>query len=149
MSRRETFLESAKAANDQALSPAPVLATDDPARSELAATLATLLAAAVETNRRLESVERALREALPAKREHAAPKSTRNRVASTVVWALVAALATLLGITLLRPEWALRSHQRAELLLGQRLYQRLQHMEEPDRLEVLKSLWADPPPTSD
>ncbi len=145
MSRRETFLESAKAANDQALSPAPVLATNAPARSELAA----ILAAAVETNRRLESVERALREALPATREHAAPKATRSRAASTVVWALVAALATLLGITLLRPEWALRSHQRAELLLGQRLYQRLQHMEEPDRLEVLKSLWADLPPTSD
>ena len=87
--------------------------------------------------------------ALPATSEHAAPKSTRNRVASTVVWALVAALATLLGITLLRPDWALRAHQRAELLLGQRLYQRLQHMEEPDRLEVLKSLWADPPPTND
>ena len=95
------------------------------------------------------SVSIAARGALPATREHAAPKATRSRAASTVVWALVAALATLLGITLLRPEWALRSHQRAELLLGHRLYQRLQHMEEPDRLEVLKSLWADLPPTSD
>jgi hypothetical protein len=145
MSRRETFLESAKAANDQALSPAPVLATNAPASSELAA----ILAAAAETNRRLESVERALREALPATREPAASKATRSRAASTVAWALVAALATRLGITLLRPEWALRSHRRAELLLGQRLYQQLQHMEEPDRLDVLKSLWADPPPTSD
>ena len=145
MSRRETFLESAKAANDQALSPVPVLATNAPAGSELAA----IVAAAVETNRRLESVERTLREALQATRERVAPKALRSRAASTVVWALVAALATLLGITLLRPEWALRSNQRAELLLGQRLYQRLQHMEEPDRLEVLKSLWADPPPTSD
>jgi hypothetical protein len=149
MSRRETFLESAKAANDQALSLPPVLATDAPARSELAASLATLLAIAVETNRRLQSVERALRESLPATREHAVPKVTRSRAASTVVWALAAALATLLAITLLRPEWALLAHQRAELLLGQRLYQRLQHMEEPDRLEVLKSLWADRPPTND
>lgn len=149
MSRRETFLESARAANDQALSPGPVVVTDSPARSELAASLPTLLAVAVETNRRLESVERALREVLPATREPAAPKVTRSRAASTVVWTLGAALATLSAITLFRPEWALRSHQRAELLLGQRLYQRLQHMEEPDRLEVLKSLWADPPPTSD
>ena len=62
---------------------------------------------------------------------------------------LLEMIPVLLGITLLRPEWALRAQQRAELVLGQRLYQRLQHMPEPDRLEVLKSLWADPRPTSD
>ena len=66
-----------------------------------------------------------------------------------MAWGLAAALATLVAISLLRPEWALRSRQRAELLLGEKLYQRLQHMEERDRLEVLKSLWEDPKPTTD
>ena len=58
-------------------------------------------------------------------------------------------MLTLAAITLVRPDWALRSRQRAELMLGERLYLRLQAMEESERLEVLKSLWVEVPPTSD
>ena len=145
MSRRETFLESARAVNDQALNAIPA-----PARSSTTSgDLAAILGAMTETNRRLEAVERAVQSGPLARRAPTASRSARERAAGIAVWTLAASLITLLGITLLKPDWALRPRQRAELLLGERLYQRLQHMEEPERLEVLKSLWADPPPTSD
>ena len=140
MSRRETFLESARAVNDQALNAIPA-----PARSSTTSgDLAAILAAVTETNRRLEAVERTLQAVPLARRDPATSTPARQRAAGIAVWSLAASL-----ITLLKPDWALRPRQRAELLLGERLYQRLQHMEEPERLEVLKSLWVDPPPTSD
>ena len=145
MSRRETFLESAKAANDRALNSTPAQEVRTASTSDPTA----LLAAAEETNRRLEALERSLRAAMEPVGTSAAPRISPGRRASTMAWVLAAALATLVAITLLRPEWALRSRQRAELLLGERLYQRLQHMEARDRLEVLKSLWEDPKPTTD
>ena len=145
MSRRETFLESARAVNDQALNAIPA-----PARSSTTSgDLAAILGAATETNRRLEAVERAVQAAPLARRDPTTSRPARERTAGIAVWALAASLITLVGITLFKPDWALRPRQRAELLLGERLYQRLQHMEESERLEVLKSLWADPPPTSD
>ena len=145
MSRRETFLESARAVNDQALNAIPA-----PARSSTTSgDLAAILGAMSETNRRLEAVERAVQAAPLARRDPTTSTPARQRAAGIAVWTLAASLTTLVGITLLKPDWALRPRQRAELLLGERLYQRLQHMEESERLEVLKSLWADPPPTSD
>ena len=145
MSRRETFLESARAVNDQALNAIPA-----PARSSTTSgDLAAILAAVTETNRRLEAVERTLQAVPLARRDPATSTPARQRAAGIAVWTLAASLITLVGITLLKPDWALRPKQRAELLLGERLYLRLQHMEEPERLEVLKSLWVDPPPTSD
>ena len=140
MSRRETFLESARSANDQALSAVPT-----PSRTG-SADLAPILAALAETNRRLEALERSSQALPPPSREIPA---SRGRLATVAAWALGAALLTLAAITLVRPDWALRSRQRAELLLGERLYLRLQRMEEPERLEVLKSLWVEAPPTSD
>ena len=83
---------------------------------------------------------------------------TRSRIIDSLRQDLTFALRTLgrnkgwtavAVITLVRPDWALRSRQRAELLLGERLYLRLQRMEEPERLQVLKSLWVEAPPTSD
>jgi len=142
MSRRETFLESARSANDQALSVAPT------ASRVGASDAASILAALAETNRRLEALERASR-ALPAPSREAPPSARRGRLATAAAWALGAALLTVAVITLVRPDWALRSRQRAELLLGERLYLRLQRMEEPERLQVLKSLWVEAPPTSD
>ena len=142
MSRRETFLESARSANDQALSAAPT------ASRAGASDAASILAALAETNRRLEALERASR-ATPLSGREPPPSARRGRLATAVAWALGAALLTLAAITLARPDWALRSRQRAELLLGERLYLRLQRMEEPERLEVLKSLWVEAPPTSD
>jgi hypothetical protein len=145
MSRRETFLESARAVNDQALNAIPAKERSSTAGGDLAA----ILNAMAETNRRLEAVERSVQAAPQARREPTTPRAARERAAGIAVWTLAASLITLLGITLLKPDWALRPRQRAELLLGERLYQRLQHMEESERLEVLKSLWAEPPPTSD
>jgi len=142
MSRRETFLESARSANDQALSAAPTASRTG------SSDLAPILAELVETNRRLEALERATR-ALPAVSREAPRDGSRGRFATVTAWALGAALATVAAITLVRPDWALRSRQRAELMLGERLYLRLQRMEEPERLEVLKSLWVAAPPTSD
>lgn len=142
MSRREIFLESARSANDQALSAAPT------ASRAGASDAASILAALAETNRRLEALERATR-ALPAVSHEALRSGSRGRFATVAAWALGAALLTLAAITLVRPDWALRSRQRAELMLGERLYLRLQAMEESERLEVLKSLWVEVPPTSD
>jgi hypothetical protein len=142
MSRRETFLESARSANDQALTAAPTASRTG------SSDLAPILAALAETNRRLEALERAIR-ALPAVSRESPPSGTRGRLARVAAWALGAALLTLAAITLVRPDWALGSRQRAELMLGERLYLRLQAMEEPERLEVLKSLWVEAPPTSD
>ena len=145
MNRRETFLESAKAANDRALNSTSAQQVGTASTSDLAA----ILAEAAETNRRLEAMERSLRAAMVPAGTSAPPRVSAGRRASTMAWGLAAALATLVAISLLRPEWALRSRQRAELLLGEKLYQRLQHMEERDRLEVLRSLWEDPKPTTD
>lgn len=145
MSRRETFLESAKAANDRALNSTSAPQVGTASTSDPTA----IPAAAAETNRRLEALERSLLAAMAPAGTSAPPRISARRRASTMACVLAAALATLVAITLLRPEWALRSRQRAELLLGERLYQRLQHMEERDRLEVLKSLWEDPKPTTD
>jgi hypothetical protein len=140
MSRRETFLESARSANDLALSAEP-----PPSRAG-SPDLAPILAALAETNCRLEALERSSR-ALPLPSRET--PASRGRLGTVAAWALGAALLTLAAITLVRPDWALRSRQRAELLLGERLYLRLQRMEEPDRLEVLRSLWVEAPPTSD
>ena len=145
MSRRETFLESARAANDQALNAIPAKERSSTVGGDLAA----ILGAMTETNRRLEAVERAVQAPPLAKRDPTTSRPARERAAGIAVWTLAASLLTLVGITLLKPDWALRPRQRAKLLLGERLYLRLQHMEEPERLEVLKSLWVDPPPTSD
>ena len=142
MSRRETFLASARSANDQVLSAA---APPSPSGS---GELAALLAAITETNRRLEALERASR-VLPPTAHETRSSARRARLTSVAVWALGAALLTLVLITLVRPDWALRPRQRAELLLGERLYLHLQRMEEPERLTVLKSLWEEAPPTSD
>ena len=142
MSRRETFLESARSANDQALSTVPAPSRTGPAD------LAAILTALAETNRKLEALERANR-ALPPPSGEASRSANRARLATVAAWALGAALLTLVAITLVRPDWALRSRQRAELLLGERLYLRLQRMEEPERLEVLRSLWVEALPTSD
>ena len=143
MSRRETLLESARCANNQALS--AVATSGGPTGSS---DLAPILAGLAETSRRLEALERAIR-ALPAVSCESPPSGTRGRLARVAAWALGAALLTLAAITLVRPDWALASRQRAELMLGERLYLRLQAMEEPERLEVLKSLWVEAPPTSD
>lgn len=145
MSRRETYLESARAANDRALDSYPAPERSRPASGELAA----ILGAMSETNRRLEAVERAVQAAPLARHEPPAARPARRRAAEIAAWALAASLSTLVGITLLKPDWALRPRQRAELLLGERLFERLQRMEEPERREVLESLWPDPSPTSD
>lgn len=142
MSRRETFLESARSANDQALGAAPTASRTGPSD------LAPILAALADTNRRLEAFERATR-ALPAVSREPPLSGSRVRLAMAAAWALAAALLTLAAITLIRPDWALRPRERAELMLGERLYLRLQQMEEPERLAVLKSLWVEAPPTSD
>jgi len=142
MSRRETFLESARSANDQALTAAPTASRTG------SSDLEPVLAALAGTNRRLEALERATR-ALPAVSREPPLSGSRARLAMAAVWALGAALLTLAAITLIRPDWALRSRQRAELMLGEQLYLRLQRMEEPERLAVLKSLWVEAPPTSD
>lgn len=142
MSRREIFLESARSANDQVLSAAPQMSRTG------SADLAPILAAIAETTRRLEALERTCR-SLPLPNRQLQGDKTQSRRAAVVAWALGAALLTLATITLFRPDWALRPRQRAELLLGKRLYLRLQGMEEPDRLEVLKSLWEEVSPTSD
>jgi hypothetical protein len=142
MSRRETFLESARTANDQALIAAPA------ATRTGSSDLAPILAALAETSRRLETLERAVR-ALPETAREVQPNAGRRRLATAAAWALGAALLTLAAITLIRPDWALRPRERAELMLGERLYLRLQRMKEPERLAVLKSLWVEAPPTSD
>lgn len=142
MSRRETFLASARSANDQVLSAAVPPSPTGPGD------LAALLAAITETSRRLEALERASR-LLPPTAFETRSNASRARLASVAAWALGAALLTLVLITLFRPDWALRPRQRAKLLLGERLYLHLQRMEQPDRLAVLKSLWEEAPPTSD
>ena len=135
MSRRETFRESARAANDQSLG----LTNPGPSGTERGAMdLSPILNGQADLQRRLEAIE----QRLPT---HSGLREVR-RPRATLAWVLGAVLITLLGITALRPDWALRPSQRAELLLGGRLYQRLQHMEERDRLEVLRSLWIEPSP---
>ena len=139
MSRRETFLASARAANDQRLHLGGLNATE-----QSAATLPEILSALTEVQRRLEAIEAGL----GGQGKSETGRSRRG----TLAWVLGAVLMTLLSITVLRPDWALRPRQRAELLLGERLYQRLQRMEERDRVEVLKSLWTVPSaaaPTTD
>jgi hypothetical protein len=135
MSRRETFRESARAANDQSLG----LSSPGPSEAERGTVdLSPILNGLAELERRLEAIE----QRLPA---HSGQREVRRSPRATLAWVLGTVLITLLAITALRPDWALRPRQRAELLLGGRLYQRLQHMEERDRLEVLRSLWSEPP----
>lgn len=136
MSRRETFRESARAANDQSLG----LTNPGPNGTERGAMdLSPILNGLADLQRRLEAIE----QRLPA---HSGPRELRSSPRATLAWVLGTVLITLLAITALRPDWALRPRQRAELLLGGRLYQRLQHMEDRDRLEVLRSLWIEPSP---
>jgi hypothetical protein len=141
MSRRETFRESARAANDQSLG----LRRPEPSATERGTVdLLPILNGLAELERRLVAIE----QRLPAQ----SPPREVGGWRATLAWVLGTVLITLLAITALRPDWALRPRQRAELLLGGRLYQRLQHMEERDRLEVLRSLWTEPspaPPTND
>lgn len=134
MSRRETFRESARAANDQSLG----LTNPGPSGTERGTVdLSPILNGLTEVQRRLEAIE----QRLPT---HSGPREVRRPARAMLAWVLGAVLITLLGITALRPDWALRPSQRSQLLLGARLYKRLQHMEERDRLEVLKSLWSEP-----
>jgi hypothetical protein len=136
MSRRETFRESARAANDQSLG----LTNPGPSGTERGAVnLSPILNGLADLQRRIEAIE----QRLPA---HSGPREVRTSPRATLAWVLGTVLITLLAITAQRPDWALRPSQRAELLLGARLYKRLQHMEERDRLEVLRSLWSEPPP---
>ena len=136
MSRRETFRESARAANDQSLG----LSSPGPSGTERGTVdLSPILNGLGDLQRRLEAIE----QRLPA---HSGPREVRTSRRGTLAWVLGTVLIILLGITALRPDWALRPSQRAELLLGARLYKRLQHMEERDRLEVLSSLWSEPAP---
>jgi hypothetical protein len=136
MSRRETFRESARAANDQSLG----LSNPGPSGTERSAVdLSPILNGLADLQRRLETIE----QRLPA---HSGPREVGRSPRATVAWVLGTVLITLLAITAVRPDWALRPRQRAEFLLGGRLYQRLQHMEERDRLEVLRSLWTEPSP---
>ena len=136
MSRRETFRESARAANDQSLG----LSNPGPSGTERGAVdLSPILNGLADLQRRLEAIE----QRFPTQ---SGPREVRRPARAMLAWVLGAVLITLLGITALRPDWALRPTQRAELLLGARLYKRLQHMEERDRLEVLRSLWSEPSP---
>ena len=136
MSRRETFRESARAANDQSLG----LSSAGPSGTERGAVdLSPILNGLADLQRRLEAIE----QRFPT---HSGPRAVQRSRRGTLAWVLGTVLITLLGVTALRPDWALRPRQRAELLLGGRLYQRLQHMEERDRLEVLRSLWTEPLP---
>ena len=134
MNRRETFRESARAANDQSLG----LSNPGPTEVErVTVDLSPILNSLAELERRLEAIE----QRLPA---HSGSREVRRSPRATLAWVLGTVLITLLGITVLCPDWALRPRQGAALLLGERLYQRLQHMEERDRLEVLRSLWSEP-----
>jgi hypothetical protein len=134
MNRRETFRESARAANDQSLG----LSSAGPSGTERGAVdLSPILNGLADLQRRLEAIE----QRFPT---HSGPREVQRSPRGTLAWVLATVLITLLGITVLCPDWALRPRQRASLLLGERLYQRLQHMEERDRLEVLRSLWSEP-----
>jgi hypothetical protein len=136
MNRRETFRECARAANDQSLG----LSSAGPSGTERGTVdLSPILNGLADLQRRLEAIE----QRFPT---HSGPCEVQRSRRGTLAWVLGTVLITLLGVTALRPDWALRPRQRAELLLGGRLYQRLQHMEERDRLEVLKSLWIEPSP---
>ena len=135
MNRRETVRESARAANDQSLG----LSCPGPSGTERGTVdLSPILNGLADLQRRLEAIE----QRFPAR---SGPREVQRSRRGTLAWVLGTVLITLLGVTALRPDWALRPRQRAELLLGERLYQRLQHMEERDRLEVLRSLWNEPP----
>src|ERR1044072_3956210 len=135
MSRRETFRESARAANDQSLG----LSSPGPSEAERGTVdLSPILNGLAELERRLEAIE----QRLPAR---SGPREVRRSPRATLAWVLGTVLIPLLAITALRPDWALRPRQRAELLLGGRLYQRLQHMEERDRLGGVRSRWREAP----
>lgn len=135
MSRRETFLESARAANDRSLAQIE----SRPSETERTVVdLSPILNCLGELQRRLDAIE----ERMPAPGDR---QATPARWRAPLAWVLATVLITVLAITAVRPDWALRPQQRAELLLGARLYQRLQRMEDRDRLEVLKSLWNEEP----
>ncbi len=136
MNRRETFLESARAANDRSLAQIE----SRPSEAErTVADLSPILIRLGELLRRLAAIEARLPP--PGDRQ-----ATRARGRTLLAWVLGTVLITVLAITAVRPDWALQPRQKAELLLGARLYQRLERMDDRDRLEVLKSLWSEPPP---
>jgi hypothetical protein len=148
MTRRETFLESARAANDGTLAPPEEtpgeLMAAVPAQG-VATELRTIREGLARLERRLQGIE-APRE-LPVP-----PDGLASRRWRMVAWLLGGALIAILLVTALRPDWALRPRQRAELALGQRMHRLLDGMEEAERAEILGSLWegsSPPPVTSD
>lgn len=139
MSRRETFLESARAANDLALESTPQVAR--PREAVTSPDLETGLREILGAIGRLE-----------ARPTSAEPERRRQRETWRALALLLAGgLVALLLLTSIRPEWALREKQRAELELGRRMHQLLDTMEETEREQVLGSLWAtsDTSPTTD
>ena len=134
MSRRETFLESARAANDR-IRPSMEAPLSESPRTVV--DLSPITSRLDEMQRQLEAIE----SKFPAPANRGVP--ARWRVA--LPWVLATVLVTVLAITAVRPDWALRPRQRAELLLGTRLYQHLEHMGDSDRLQVLKALWSVAP----
>lgn len=137
MTRRETFLESARAANDGTLAPSgetlEELMAAAPAQG-VATELQAIREGLARLERRLQGIEAPRDLPVPP----GGPASRRWRM---VTWLLGGALIAILLVTALRPEWALRPRQRAELALGQRMHRLLDGMEEAERAEILGSLW--------
>lgn len=136
MSRRETFLESAKAANAQALGP-PTGTTGAEPTAPLLQTLVDEIARLRESVARQES--RLPEGAGPLSRDRHS-KAPAGRV-GPLTWVLAGSLVTVLLLSALRPDWDLRPEQRNDLALGQRMHRLLDSMEGPERSKVLDSLW--------
>lgn len=144
MSRRETFLESARVANDEALATPARESEQAPSGMELRVLTGELR----QIREGIARLEAGLQAAMTAKPREVGGRRGLQRV----TWALAGALLAILVLTLARPDWALRPRQRADLALGERMHRVLETMEEGDRSEVLGSLWASsssPPATTD
>lgn len=148
MTRRETFLESARAANDGT----PATPVETPGKPMAAAPAQGVVTELQAIREELARLERRL-QGIEASRElPVPPDGLASRRWRMVAWLLGGALIAILLVTALRPEWALRPRQRAELALGQRMHRLLDGMEEAERAEILGSLWEGSrplPATSD
>lgn len=141
MSRRETFLESARAENERLLA---ATVAEEETRSATSRALETDLREIRDGLRRLE-------ERLSGGRQPGQPLGTQVAeppVREVLNWILVGALLALLAMSVLKPDWSLRSDQKAALLLGEGLHRILSTMGEEERAEVLNALWESSAPST-
>lgn len=140
MSLRETLRDSAREANERALQ--ATQAAPPPTDSTVSLELRAIRTALAELRATLEASQPKRSTSLGI------PRGMRP-TNGLLAWILVGALLALIGMTLARPDWALRPRQQAELLLGAKLFERLQVLPEAERLELLRSLWEEAPPKTD